>query len=66
MWNPGTIPVTVLEVLTPGGTEKWFEEITQLKSGDKKGFESARKRHGIKFLTKSHWTEDIGRKFGLI
>src|SRR5580698_9814407 len=30
MWNPGSTPATVIEVLTPGGTEKWFEEITAL------------------------------------
>ncbi len=41
MWNPGDVPATVIEVLTPGGTEKWFEEITALKHGDKEGFNKA-------------------------
>lgn len=65
MWNPGGTPATVIEVLTPGGTEKWFEEITHLKKGDAQGFDKACKKHGIKFLTDSHWTEDLRKKFGL-
>jgi len=65
MWNPGNTPATIMEVLTPGGTEKWFEEITHLAEGDKKGFDKACKRHGIKFLPDSHWTEDLRSKFGL-
>jgi quercetin dioxygenase-like cupin family protein len=65
MWNPGDIPATVIEVLTPGGTEKWFEEITHLPKGDKGGFDKACKRYGIRFLPDSHWTEDIRKRFGL-
>jgi quercetin dioxygenase-like cupin family protein len=65
MWNPGTVPATVIEVLTPGGTEKWFEEITALKHGDSKGFDEACKRHGIKFLPNSHWISELRERFGL-
>lgn len=65
MWNPGSIAATVIEVLTPGGTEKWFEEVTRLKTGDKAGFDKACKKHGIKFLIDSHWTEDLREMFKL-
>jgi len=65
MWNPGTTPATVIEVLTPGGTEKWFEEITALKKGDKEGFDAACKKHGIKFLPDSHWIDELRERFGL-
>jgi len=65
MWNAGDTPATVIEVLTPGGTEKWFEEITSLEKGDKEGFDKACKKHGIEFLNDSHWTEDLRKKFGL-
>lgn len=65
MWNPGNIPATVLEVLTPGGTEKWFEEITLLEKGDSDGFDDACKKYGIQFVKDSHWTEDLKSKFGL-
>ncbi|HKU18889.1 MAG TPA: cupin domain-containing protein [Candidatus Saccharimonadales bacterium] len=65
MWNPGNTPATVMEILTPGGTEQWFEEITRLPKGDRQGFDAACKRHGITFLNDSHWTEDIRTRFGL-
>lgn len=38
MRNPGNVSATEIEVLTPGSTEKWFEEITSLKKGDGKRF----------------------------
>jgi quercetin dioxygenase-like cupin family protein len=50
MWNPGIVPARVVEVLTPGGTERWFEEITALDSNDRDGFERACVEHGIKFF----------------
>jgi len=27
MWNPATVPARVVEVLTPGGSERWCEEL---------------------------------------
>jgi quercetin dioxygenase-like cupin family protein len=65
MWNPGLKPATVIEILTPGGTEKWFEEITALKHGDGKGFDEACDRHGITFFPDSHWIGDLRERFGL-
>lgn len=66
MWNPGKTPATVIEVLTPGGTEKWFEEITSLKKGDTKGFDLACKKYGIKFLPESEWIQKLKKRFNLI
>ncbi|MEK7571182.1 MAG: cupin domain-containing protein [Patescibacteria group bacterium] len=66
MWNPGLVPAVVIEVLTPGGTEKWFEEITALKEGDSNGFDRACEKHGIKFLPESHWIVELKERFGLI
>jgi quercetin dioxygenase-like cupin family protein len=65
MWNPGDIPATVIEVLTPGGTEKWFEEITALQKGDSKGFDKACKKYGIEFLPNSAWINELRQRFGL-
>jgi quercetin dioxygenase-like cupin family protein len=65
MWNPGDVPATVIEVLTPGGAEKWFEEITALEHGDKEGFNKACGKHGIKFLPDSHWIKELQKQFGL-
>jgi quercetin dioxygenase-like cupin family protein len=65
MWNPVDVPATVIEVLTPGGTEKWFEEITALKHGDKVGFNKACKKYGIEFLPNSHWIKKLQERFEL-
>jgi quercetin dioxygenase-like cupin family protein len=38
MWNPTAQPARVIEVLTPAGTERWFEELAALEPGDQDGF----------------------------
>ncbi|HUD06926.1 MAG TPA: cupin domain-containing protein [Candidatus Saccharimonadales bacterium] len=65
MWNSGSVPATVIEVLTPGGTEKWFEEITKLPKGDKKAFKKACGRHAIEFLPDSLWIDRLTKRFKL-
>lgn len=66
MWNAGTDPARVLEVLTPAGTERWFEEIAALAAGDRAGFEAACRRHGIHFLPDSHWAGELKRRYHLL
>jgi quercetin dioxygenase-like cupin family protein len=66
MWNPGAAPARVLEVLTPAGTERWFEEIAALAAGDRTGFDAACHRHGIHFLPDSHWTGELKRRYHLL
>ena len=66
MWNAGTDPARVIEVLTPAGTERWFEEIAALAAGDKTGFDAACRRHGIHFLPDSHWTGELKRRYPLL
>lgn len=65
MWNAGSEPARIIEVLTPGGTERWFEEVTQLADADDEGFQDACDRYGIRFLTDSPWTEVIKERFDL-
>jgi quercetin dioxygenase-like cupin family protein len=65
MWNAGTEPARIVEVLTPGGTERWFEEIARLGAGDRPGFEGACRRYGIEFLPDSPWTAVLRERFGL-
>lgn len=31
MWNSQDTPARIIEVLTPGGSERWFEEIAELR-----------------------------------
>src|SRR6185436_8202990 len=66
MWNAGTDPARVIEVLTPAGTERWFEEIAALAAGDKTGFDAACRRHGIHFLPDSHRTGELKRRYPLL
>src|SRR5262245_13921595 len=66
MWNPGRIPARVIEVLTPGGSERWFEEITSLAAEDRAAFDAACRRHGINFLGDSRWTSELRRRYDLL
>jgi quercetin dioxygenase-like cupin family protein len=65
MWNPATVPARVVEVLTPGGSERWFEELAALPPGDAAGFEDACRRHGIHFLRESPWAAELRERFHL-
>ncbi len=65
MWNSSGQPARIVEVLTPGGTEAWFEELAGLERGDRDGFERACGRYGIKFLRDSPWTSTLRDRFGL-
>jgi hypothetical protein len=52
-------------VLTPAGTERWFEEVTALASGDEEGFHDACDRYGISFLADSPWIDELRSRYGL-
>jgi len=66
MWNASTTPARIIEVLTPGGSERWFEEISTLAKNDSAGFENACRRHGIHFLKDSPWTTELRRRYNLL
>jgi quercetin dioxygenase-like cupin family protein len=65
MWNAGSEPARIIEVLTPAGSERWFEEVTHLAEGDSEGFSDACERHGIQFLIDSPWTGRLRNLFEL-
>jgi quercetin dioxygenase-like cupin family protein len=65
MWNASPEPARLIEVLTPAGTERWFEEIAALDADDEAGFDGACKRHGIRFDAASPWTARIRERYGL-
>ncbi len=65
MWNASQEPVRIIEVLTPAGTERWFEEIAALDATDLAAFDDACKRHGISFDRASPWTAEIRERYGL-
>jgi quercetin dioxygenase-like cupin family protein len=65
MWNATDEPARIVEVLTPGGSERWFEVTSALAPGDREGFEEASRRYGVTFLPDSPWTAVIRDRFGL-
>ena len=56
--------VRIVEVLTPGGTEAWFEELAGLEPGESDGFEWACQRYGIEFLRDSPCTRRFATAWG--
>jgi quercetin dioxygenase-like cupin family protein len=65
MWNASQEPARLVEVLTPAGTERWFEEIAALDATDGAAFDEACQRHGITFHRASTWTARIRERYGL-
>jgi hypothetical protein len=65
MWNATSSPVRLMEVLNPGGSEEWFEELTRLDPADPGAFDASCRRHGISFDRASPWTAELARRFGL-
>jgi quercetin dioxygenase-like cupin family protein len=65
MWNAAAGPAHIMEVLTPGGSERWFEEITGIPSGDQARFDDACRRYGIEFFPASPWSSELRRRFDL-
>jgi quercetin dioxygenase-like cupin family protein len=65
MWNPADEPARVTEVLTPGGSERWFEEVAALADEDQAGFADACRRHGIEFRLDSPWIPRLKERYGL-
>jgi quercetin dioxygenase-like cupin family protein len=65
MWNAHASPARIIEVLTPGGSERWFEEIAALAPGDKEGFRDACHRHGIEFFPDSPWLARLRERYGV-
>lgn len=65
MWNPADWTARIIEVLTPAGTERWFEEIAALDDDDEAGFDEVSSRYGITFFPQSTWIAELRRRFGL-
>ena len=65
MWNASREPARLIEILTPAGTERWFEEVAALDASDDAGFDEACKRHGIRFDRASPWTARIRERYGV-
>ena len=65
MWNPGDEPSRIIEVLTPAGSEGFFEDLAVLARDDRDAFDAVCARYGVRFLRDSPWTEELRARFGL-
>ena len=65
MWNTQATPARIIEVLTPAGSERWFEETAELQPGDEEGFRASCQRHGIQFHPDSPWLRKLQERYGL-
>jgi hypothetical protein len=65
MWNASRSPARILEILTPAGSEAWFEELAGLDPADPGAFDESCRRHGITFHPSSPWIAELERRFGL-
>lgn len=61
MWNSSATPARVLEVLTPAGTERWFEGLAVADVD----FDELCRQHGIQFLPDSPWDAELRKRYGL-
>lgn len=59
MWNADSEPARVMEILTPAGTEHWFEELAH----STEDFASLCERYGIRFLPESPWNEELRGRY---
>lgn len=64
MWNRGDAPAKIIEVLTPAGSERWFEELAALQPNDEAGWRASCERYGIRFLD-SPRNAEIRARYGL-
>ena len=53
-------------MLTPAGTERWFEETAALAPGDREGFAASCERHGIRWLPDSPWGDELRQRYDLV
>jgi quercetin dioxygenase-like cupin family protein len=61
MWNPTDEPARLIEVLTPAGSERWFEALAKGEDD----FDELCRRHGIEFLDPAPSNDRLRERFGL-
>lgn len=67
MWNVSDQPARVLEVVTPGGLEHYFEEIAPIlrEHGPEwtERYNAAAEKYGLEILT--DWTDELTERYGV-
>jgi quercetin dioxygenase-like cupin family protein len=65
MWNAGAEPARVLEVLSPGGLEDYFEELAQVlrEHAPPATYDALAERYGL--TIQNDWIEELERAYGV-
>ena len=65
MWNAGAEPARVLEVLSPGGLEDYFEELAPVlrEHAPPATYDALAKRYGL--TIQNDWIEELERTYGV-
>jgi mannose-6-phosphate isomerase-like protein (cupin superfamily) len=66
IWNPGSEPAKLIEILSPGGFERYFEEIAPIlegRQGDANAYYELAQRYGIDVI--DPWVDELGAKHGV-
>jgi hypothetical protein len=68
MWNAGDRPGRIIEVITPGGFENYFRELSELLAepadGVQAGFAELATKYGLTY-GEPEWLDDVVRRYGL-
>ena len=67
MWNVGDTPARILEVVTPGGIERYFEQIAPILKEHgpdwTKRYQALGEEYGLTIL--DDWTDELKAKYGV-
>lgn len=67
LWNVGDEPARILEVVVPGGLERYFELVEPILGGHDPGgqvrFEALAAEYGLTIL--DDWTEELEERYGI-
>ena len=67
MWNAGTTPARMIEIITPAGFERFFAEMTEMTAlgpPDPADVASLGERYGLPFAQPA-WLPDVIERYGL-
>jgi hypothetical protein len=65
MWNAGPEPARVLEVLSPGGLEDYFEELAPALRAKVPAAEYDALAHRYGLTIENDWIEELERTYGV-
>jgi quercetin dioxygenase-like cupin family protein len=67
MWNAGTVPARMIEIISPSGFENFFRELSELRSDGPPDLEvltALATRYGLQF-GQPDWLADVVRRYNL-